>query len=90
MNLFFILTNQYSTELVAKYLSLNEKDYFKVGDNQFFVLSERYPNDVFLNCKNFLALADFKFHKSALKISKLLNSNVTEGEFFLLKSSLLE
>ena len=73
--------------IVTKYLNMNEIDYLNIGGGNYFVLSERYPNDVLVNCKNYLELLNIKFIKNMVIVSPILNVGFSKTEFDRLKKS---
>lgn len=75
------------TEVITKYLNINEIDVFAVCPGNYFILTERYPNDVLVNCKNYLELLNIKFIKNMVIVSPILNANFSKAEFDRLKKS---
>lgn len=73
--------------IVTKYLNMNEIDYLNIGGGNYFVLSERCPNDVLVNCKNYLELLGIKFIKNMVIVSPILNVDFSKTEFDRLKKS---
>lgn len=74
-------------EVLTKYLKTNEIDAFAICPGNYFILTERYPNDVLVNCKNYLKLLDIKFVKNMVIVSPLLNIAFSRAEFDRLKKS---
>ena len=75
------------TEVITKYLNTNEIDVFAICPENYFILTERYPNDVLVNCKNYLELLNIKFIKNMVIVSTILNANFSKAEFDRLKKS---
>lgn len=87
MVLISIKTKPDIENIVTKYLNMNEIDYLNIGGGNYFVLSERCPNDVLVNCKNYLELLNIKFVKNMVTVSTILNANFSKAEFDRLKKS---
>lgn len=87
MVLISIKTKPDIENIVTKYLNMNEIDYLNIGGGNYFILTERCPNDVLVNCKNYLELLNIKFVKNMVIVSTILNANFSKAEFDRLKKS---
>ena len=68
------------TEVITKYLNTNEIDVFAICPENYFILTERYPNDVLVNCKNYLELLKLFYLILGFYITKqLLKSGILEN-----------
>lgn len=86
MNLIYLESTSY-LDRISHYLENNEIDYINRNDS-FFVLTERSSKAFSRNLKNFLYL-----HKDCsrlnVKISNVLNDNITKDEFVKFKKTFL-
>lgn len=71
----------------VQYLKMNEIDSLNIGGGNFFVLTDRQPNEVEEMCKKYFKLCGIKLVKNLVIASPLLNFNFSKVEFNRLKET---